>query len=146
MSIKFTDNLIFDIYLKKELINNIDFNNKDDLEQYLKKLFKTLKNKYDIIVEGFYDITVYIDKYYGVVFHLEKEDLDYYDYFKNQVDMRIVTVDTEFMYQVEDIPFDILNKIKVCIIDNDIYLKIKDKLTNLEMMNLIENSKLIFNK
>lgn len=146
MSIKFIDSLILDIYVKKEFINDINFNSKEDLEKYLKKLFKTLKNKYDIVVEGFYDITVYIDKFYGVVFHLEKEDLDYYDYFKNQVDMRIITIDTEFMYLVDDIPSNLLNKVKVCVKDDNIYIKIKEKLTKLEMMELVENSRLIFDK
>ena len=146
MSIKFIDNLILDIYVKKELIDNIDFKNKDDLEIYLKKLFKTLKDKYNIVIEGFYDITVYIDKYYGVVFHLDKEDLDYYDYFKNQVDMKLVILDTEFMYEVEDIPKEILNKVKVYIVGDNIYLKIKKELTKLEMMKLIESSKIVYQK
>ena len=145
MSIKFIDNLILDIYIKKELIDNVNFNDKEDLEKYLKKLFKTLKNKYDITIEGFYDITVYIDKFYGVVLHLEKEDLDYYDYFKNQVDMRLITTNTEFMYLVEDIPKYLLNKVDILIKDDNVYLKIKKKLTNLEMMELIENSTLIYN-
>ena len=146
MSIRFIDNFTLDVYIKKELIDNIDFNNKEDLEKYLKSLFKTLKNNYDIVIEGFYEITVYTDKYYGVVLHLEKDELDYYDYFKNQVDMRIVTVDTNFMYLVEDIPNSILNKVNVCVKDNNIYLKIKEKLTKLEMMELIENSKIIYDK
>lgn len=144
MSIKFIDNLILDIYLKKQLVTDIDFKSQDDLEKYLKDLFKVLKNKYSITIEGFYEITVYVDKYYGVVLHLEKEDLEYYDYFKNQVDMRIVTIETDFLYQVEDIPTNILNKVKVCIKDNNIYLKIKKELTELEMMTLIENSKLVY--
>ena len=146
MSIKFIDDLTMDIYVKKELINELDFNDKDTLEKYLKKLFKTLKNKYSITIEGFYDIDVYIDKYYGVVFHLEKEDIDYYDYFKNQVDMRIITIDTEFMYKVDDIPLNLLDKINVFAINNEIYIKIKDDLTNLEMMELVENSRLVFDK
>jgi len=145
MSIKFIDNLILDIYIKRELVSNIDFNNKDDLEKYLKKLFKTLKNKYEVMIEGFYDITVYIDKFYGVIFHLEKEDIDYYDYFKNQVDMRLITKDTEFMYLVDDIPEYLINKVNVCVKGDNIYLKLKEKLTNLEMMKLIENSKLVYN-
>jgi len=145
VSIRFIDNFTLDIYIKKELIDNIDFNNKDDLEKYLKKLFKTLKNKYDIVIEGFYDINVYVDKYYGVVFHLEKEDLDYYDYYKNQVDMRIMTINTEFLYLVEDIPYYILNKVNVLIENKEIYLKIKENLTKLEMMKLLENSKVVYN-
>ena len=146
MSIKFIDDLTMDIYVKKELINDLDFNDKDTLEKYLKKLFKTLKNKYSITIEGFYDIDVYIDKYYGVVFHLEKENIDYYDYFKNQVDMRIITIDTEFMYEVEDIPRSILNKVNVLVIDDNIYIKLKEKLNKLEMMELIENSRLVYDK
>ena len=145
MNIKFIDDLTLDIYIKKELIDNIDFNNKDDLEEYLKKLFKTLKNKYNIVIEGFYDITVYCDKYYGVIFHLEKDNIEYYDYFKNQVDMRIITIDTEFFYLVDDIPFDLLNKVEVLIKDNKIYLKIKEQLTKLEMMKLLEISKIVYN-
>ena len=144
MNIKFIDNLTLDIYIKKELIDNIDFNSKEDLEKYLKKLFKTLKTKYEVTIEGFYDITVYIDKYYGVVFHLEKEDIEYYDYYKNQVDMRLITVDTEFLYKIDDIPFNLLDKVDIFTKNNDIYLKIINDLTNLEMMELIENSKVVY--
>jgi len=144
VSIKFISNLIFDIYVKKYLVKDIDFSNKEDLEKYLKKLFKILKNKYNITIEGFYNITIYIDKYYGIVLHLEKEELDYYDYYKNQVDMRLITIDTDFMYQVDDIPFNILNKLKILIKNKNIYLTIKEELTDIEMMNLIENSKIIY--
>ena len=144
MSIKFNSNLIFDIYIKKYLIEGIDFSIKSDIEKYLKKLFKTLNNKYNIAVEGFYNITVYIDKYYGIVLHLEKEELDYYEYYKNQVDMRLVTVHTDFMYEVDDIPFDIINKVRISNKNKIIYLTLKEKLTDLEMMKLIENSKIIY--
>ena len=144
MSIKFIDDLIFDIYVKKELINNINFNNKNELENYLKKLFKILKNKYNIKIEGFYNITVYIDKYYGVIFNIEQEELEYYNYIKNQVDMKVITIDTEFSYLVENIPFEIINKINIHIKNNNIYLKIKEELTNLEMMKLLEFSKVVY--
>ena len=144
MSIKFNSELVFDIYVKKYLIDGINFSIKSDIEKYLKKLFKTLNNKYNIVVEGFYNITVYIDKYYGIVLHLEKEELDYYEYYKNQVDMRLVTVHTDFMYEVDDIPFDILNKVKINNKNKNIYLTLKEKLTDLEMMKLLENSKIIY--
>ena len=145
MNIKFIDDLTLDIYIKKELINNIDFNSKEDLEKYLKKLFKTLKNKYQITVEGFYDISVYIDKYYGVVFHLEKEDIEYYDYYKNQVDMRLITINTEFLYKIDDIPLNLLDRISIINKDSDIYLKLKKELPKLEMMILLENSQIVYN-
>lgn len=144
MSIKFISNLVFDIYVKKYLVKDIDFSSKEDLEKYLKKLFKVLKNKYNLIIEGFYNITVYIDKYYGIILHMEKEELDYYEYYKNQVDMRLVTIDTDFMYEVEDIPFDIIDKINIKSNHDNIFLTLKQELTNIEMMNLIENSIIIY--
>ena len=140
MSIKYINELILDIYIKKENIKNINFNNKEDIEKYLKKLFKLLKNKYDITIEGFYNITIYKDKNYGIVLHLEKEELEYYNYFKNQVDMRLSTVNTNFLSKVNDIPLSILPKIEIINKDNNMFIKIKNKLTKLEMMNLIENS------
>ena len=146
VSIKFIDDLILDIYIKKELIDNIDFNSKEDLEKYLKKLFKNLKNKYNVVIEGFYNITVYIDKYYGVILHLEKDELEYYSYFKNQVDMRIITFDTEFLYLVDDIPINLLNKFDVIEKENELYLKVKKELTKLEMMQLLENSVIIYDE
>lgn len=144
MNIKFVNKFVIDIYIKKELINNIDFNNKEDLEKYLKKLFKILKNKYNITIEGFYDINVYIDKYYGVIFHLEKEEMEYCDYYKNQVDMRIITMDVEFLYLVEDIPYNLLNKVSIKINNNNIYLKLKEQLNKVEMMKLLEISKVVY--
>ena len=145
MNIKYIDELTFDIYIKNQLIENINFDNKEDIEKYLKKLFKILNQKYKIIIEGFYNITIYIDKYYGIVIHLEKENLEYYEYYKNQVDMRLITVHTDFMYLVNDIPKSIINKIKLQIKDNNIYIKIINKLNDLEMMKLMEFSEIVYN-
>lgn len=145
MSVKFIDDKEFDIYLKANFIKDIDFNKKEELEIYFKRLFKILNNKYNIKVEGFYEITVYVDKFYGVILHLEKEELDYYDYFKNQVDMRIMTIDTEFLYLVDDIPFNIIDKIEIITNNDNIYIKIKKKLNDIEMMNLMENCVITYN-
>lgn len=145
MNIKYIDELTFDIYIKNQLIENINFDNKEDIEKYLKKLFKILNQKYKIIIEGFYNITIYIDKYYGIVIHLEKEELEYYEYYKNQVDMRLITVHTDFMYLVNDIPKSIIDKIKIENKDNNIYIKIINKLNDLEMMKLMEFSEIVYN-
>ena len=144
MSIKFISELVLDIYLKKEIIGNINLRDKEILENYLRDLFKKLKDKYDIEIFGYYEIIVYIDEFYGVILHLEKEELDYYDYFKNQVDMKVSIIDKEFMYEVSDIPKEILNKVKVYIKNDNIYLKIIDNLTLIEKMNLLENSKIVY--
>lgn len=146
MHIKFIDDFILDIFVNKEVLGQVNIKDNGCLEKYLKRMFRILKEKYNIIINGFYDITIYVDKYYGILFHLEKEDMDYYDYFKNQVDMKITIIDTEFIYKVEDIPKSIFNKVRIFIKNNNIYLKIIDDLTDAEMMDLLENSEIEYEK
>ena len=144
MSRKYIDSLTLDIYLKKEIIQNVNFKDKDSIEKYLKKLFQKLKEKYDLIIEGYYQVKRYIDEYYGIIIHLEKEDIDYLDYFKNQVDMRIIVENINFYYLVNDIPNDIIKKVDIINKNNNVYLKIKNELTKLEMMILLENSSIVY--
>ena len=145
MSIKYIDELTFDIYIKKEFINNIDFNKQENIENYLKEIFKKLNQKYNLCVDGFYNIYIYKDKYYGIIIHIEKEELDYYEYYKNKIEMRIISIETEFMYLVNDIPLNIINKISIENKDNNIYIKLKEELTNIEMMKLLEFSEIVYN-
>ena len=131
MKIKYIDEDIFDIYIIKDKITNVDFNNDKELEKYLKKLFKVLKDDYSVNIEGFYDVVIYIDKYYGIVIHMEKEKLEYYNYYK-EIDMRLTIKESIFLYQIDNY---IKNK-KIHIIDNNMYLEI----TNYnDLINVIEN-------
>ena len=131
MKIKYIDENIFDIYIIKDKLN-IEFNNDRALEKYLKELFKVLKDDYSVNIEGFYDVVIYIDKYYGIVIHMEKENLDYYNYYK-EVDMRISIKNSTFLYQVDDY---IKNK-KIHIINNNMYLEITNPS---DLIYIIENS------
>ena len=144
MSIKFIDEFIFDIYVKKYLIKNINFDKKEELQKYLKHLFKLLNNKYDIKMEGFYNVVIYIDNFYGIIVHVEKENITYYDYYKNEVDMRIIVKNINFKYKIDDIPFNLKDKIKIESDKNNIYLIILKELSKIEMMNLMESSVLIY--
>lgn len=141
MNVKFIDDMTFDIILRNA---NIDYNNKEYLEEYLKKIFKRLYDYYSMDIEGFYNINLYIDKYYGMIFHLEKEVLEYYEYFKNQVDMRIIINETEFLYKVDDLIDKVKDKTQIIVKDDNIYLKITKELTEEEMMTLCENSEVIY--
>ena len=88
----------FIVFLNK--YNKIDFENKLKLEKYFRNLFTTIKDKYNIEVNGYYDINIYNDKNYGVIIEIESEDLDYYNYF-NQIDMEInVLKDSLFLYEI----------------------------------------------
>lgn len=137
------------IYLNQFNLIDIDFKNMDILEDSFKKLLKKLNNYYHIDINGYYNINVYIDSYYGAILQIEKESLDYYDYFESDtIAMRIKKIDADFLYEVEDFLFakDFLNKFKLITKNNHIYLKIIDDLSYKEYLLLTEMSKIVYDK
>lgn len=129
------------IYIKKEEINDLNFNKVDELEEYFKNLIIKLKNLYDISITGFYNIKVFIDKIYGMVLQLEKEEIDYYD--DNQIEMRIIKEDVRFLYEVND-PFKI-KKTKLIKRKDKYYLMILENILYKDFLNVLENSKIVYN-
>ncbi len=142
------ENMCYIVYLNKYKLSSFNFEKKDLIEKKFKKLFKKLKYFYGIDISGYYNIEIFIDKYYGAVLRIEKESIDYYDYFdsKDTVAMRIKKYNTNFLYQVEDYFFikDIKDKFKIYKKDNNIYLKIINKLQDKDFYLLLEMSKLIY--
>ena len=74
------DDFNIEVFLGKE---NFNLDCKDELEDYLKKFFNRLKEYYDIEVKGFYDIDIYIDKNYGAVLDINRDDIDFEPIFNN---------------------------------------------------------------
>jgi len=144
VKITIEDNSEIYIYLNKYLTLNCDFNNKEEIEKYLKTLFKKLNNYYQITISGYYIINMYIDKFYGTVLKIKKEDIGYYDYCDNHVDMRIIYHYVDFLYLIEDLEQFTYNKLDIYVNKDNIYLKINKELTEKEMGILIENSNIIF--
>ena len=83
-------------------IPKIDFKNMDELETYFRNLFLKLKKIFHITFTGLYNIDIYLDQYCGVVIELKKEDLEYIDYYDNEIDMRIISHDATFLYEIPD--------------------------------------------
>lgn len=142
MKLENKDNLLI-IYLKNKLVSGIDFTNKKELEKYFKELFIKLKEYYNIKINGYYNINVYIDKYYGAILELEKEELDYYNYFNNQVDMHIITENIDFLYLIDDYFITDYLGDYTLFLYKDKYYVLANKNTNINY--LLENSKIIYN-
>ncbi len=137
------DNIVIYIYDKKykNLLKN------DNLEDYFKELFIKLKDSYDIKIAGYYDIVLYLDKYYGAIIILEKEDIEYYSYLNNQIDMQITRYEDFFLYKIKNtflVDKNILDKVVIYKYKNNFYFKLKAELSNLEFGRLIENSDIVF--
>ena len=132
------DNIILNI--RNERIKDINFNDNEELREYFKKIFSKMKEKYKILINGFYYVKIYKNKYYGIIIELEKSDMEYYDYYIDEIDMHIEIVESIFLYQIDDIYItESLKKDNdIILYQNKLYLKINRNLNNIEIDKLIE--------
>lgn len=133
----------FEIYLFNK-ISNIHFKSEKYIEAFLRKLFIRLKKYYDLKISGFYEIDVFIDKSYGIILNIRKNKLDYYELYDNQVDMKIKINYYKFLYLIDNYNFKKSNY-DIYMYKDNIYLLPNKKIDNIELANLIENSKIIYN-
>lgn len=120
------------IYLKENEIKNIDFKNKIEVEELFKNLFLKLKKRYDEI-NGFFYITVYLNKYLTVV-ELEKEESEY-EYLSSKIDMQIeVLEDSIILKEYDNINYVKGNTFYVC--NNKYYTKYLDD-KDMEFFNIV---------
>lgn len=135
------------IFLNKLYLRELNFDVREDLEEYFKELFLKLKSYYAINISGYYNINVYIDNDYGLVINLNKEDIEYYDYFDNQIDMRISLKDSKFLYCIDDpLALPIFNKSEIYFYHGKCYLDFIGDIDNTTMMYLLEFSDIVFDE
>ncbi|MBQ7141001.1 MAG: hypothetical protein IJO32_05805 [Bacilli bacterium] len=139
------NNIVF--YLSKEYLNKIHFKIDVDVEKEFKKLFIRLKNIYNLNLNGYYEVIVYINDLYGIIIEMEKDDDEYIKIFGDTLDMKITfKFDCEILYKIENIDFIDFSKYNLYYKNNNLYISIKDKylLEKNEYLNLLENSKLVY--
>lgn len=128
-------------------LSDMDFSleeNVDKTEDKFRDIFLNLKNLYNMDIEGYYGIDIYKNKFYGMVVLIEKEDIDYFDYFDNQIDMRIsIHNDHLILYELDDyfvLPSSLLDKMKLYFYHNRIYGELTDFISKLDGAYLQEYS------
>lgn len=132
------------VFLNHYQMKKFDFQNREQLEEYLKEIFLKLKHDHQISIAGYYQIGVYLDPYYGTILNIEKEELEYFDYYDNQIDMRITIYhDCIFLYELFDylqLSPTILKKGRLYRFQDQLYFKLNEVLTEIELGNLLEHS------
>ena len=120
------------------------------LHDYFKKLFQKLKKDYQIDISGYYSITLYQDNVYGIIMDIRKEFADYFDYFDNQVDMKIdINKDYSFLYKLDRhslLDSNIFPYLNLYTYKNEIYGRPKKTINQYLLGNLIENSIIVYGK
>lgn len=145
-----TSNNNTSIFLNKYYTKDLNIDNRELLENYFRRLFKSLNKNFDFNISGYYNIKIHIDNFYGAIIELIKDDVDYFDYFINQVDMRIlIEKNSCFLYNIKDYFFiddSLKKKIKIYLYQNEMFLKINEELNEIELGKILENGTIIYGK
>lgn len=138
------DNII--LVINNENLDNIDFKNNEEIKEYFRKIFFKIKERYKILLNGFYYVRIYKDKYYGIFIEIEKSEMDFYDYYIDEIDMHIEIEQSIFLYQINDtyIPKELKKKNDIILYQNNIYLKVNRELSNIEKGKLTEISNILY--
>lgn len=93
MKVEYVDNMLI-IYLKDIIV--------DDIEDLCQDIIDKLERHFNIILKGFYDVNVYVDKRYGIVLEFIMEELDLYIDF-SKVELHFIENNNNFLYEIFDI-------------------------------------------
>ncbi len=132
------------LYLNKMYISSLDFSDKELADKYLKKLFVKISNKYDIEFNGYYLVKLYVDTNYGVIIEIKNEELEYLDYFSNQIEMNTEVVYGSFLYEISDLNEEFVDDFTIYKFDNKFYLRVRNDVSDMEMGKLLEHAKIIY--
>lgn len=117
----------------------MDFNETNQVEKQLKNILLRLKYYYSIDIQGFYEVKVYKDRHYGLILELKKDLLEYFDYYEDEIEMRIELIEVDFVYEVKDIlelSKEILKKSAIYLDKNKYYIQVKEEIN---MAKFLEN-------
>lgn len=140
------DNII--VFLNKFYIKKLDFSIDKNLDKSFKGLFKIMSNYYDIEIIGCYNIKIYQDNICGYIINIEREDIDFYNYYDDHIDMRInIIKGDKFIFKVDEnsvIDSNVLKYVYIIKNNDNLYLIPKRTINQYELGNIIENTKIIY--
>ncbi len=135
------------IFLDKIYLQKLKLNNPKTMEKKLIKLINKIQNQNNINLNGYYNVYLYKDDNYGLIIDMQKENLEYLDYFNNQIELNIEIIEDTFLYKVDDIfniSKNLLNKFIIYKVSEDIYIKVKKEITSIELGIILENAEVVY--
>lgn len=125
------------VYLNKDKIKNIDFKIKKQVESCFREVFSKIKKRLDKDINGLFSINVYLNDSFGAILNIEKENIEYYDYFSNQIDMQIeIEYDAKILLEFDDI-FNIKCNNNIRRYNKKYYIEYDDDIRYVEFSNVI---------
>lgn len=131
------DNFIIYRLKNKENIENLG---KEEIEKYIKKTLLHIKKRYLSSISGFYNVTLYMNKKYGLILEVNKEsDLDF---FPDLIDIKLKLERNALVYLKLDDYF-LIKDYETYYYDNNFYVNIDD-ISDIDIVKLSDYYSLIY--
>lgn len=138
MRLEVIENDDYRVYLNSLYIDDFDINNNSELGKYIKKIILKIRKIYNIVLEGFYEVHVYILKYLGLIVEIKNID----KYVSKTIDLKIIVHnDDEIYLKIDDYEL-IDNYDDLKYLDNYFYFNI-DNLKKEDIFKIIEHYKVV---
>jgi len=138
MRLEVIDDDNYKVFINNDYMDDFDIDNNNELGKYIKKVILKIRKIYNVILEGFYEVHVYMLKYLGMIFEIKNIDR----YLSKTIDLKIIVHNDEEVYlQIPE--YELLGKYKYLkYLDNYFYLNIND--IEEDNLYLIEHYKIVY--
>lgn len=139
MRLEKIDNDYYKVFINSGYIDEFDINNNGELGKYIKKIILKIRKIYNMILEGFYEVHVYILKHLGMI--LEIKNID--SYLSKTIDLKIIVHNDEEIYlQIPE--YELLEEYKnFKYLNNSFYLN-ANNIKERDVFKVNEHYKLIY--
>lgn len=137
----------FIIYLNNDYIKKINLDLENNAEYNFRNLLDKLKSIYNLNLYGYYKVIVYINKNYGIIIELLKEDDEYIKIFGESLDLKILfKPESKIFYEIETFNNYDIGKINIYYYNNKFYIEVLEIEKKDNYLSLLEDSKIVYGK
>lgn len=139
MKVEIIDEDNYKIFINNDYKKDLDVDNKDELGKYIKQIILKIRKIYNVLLEGFYEVHVYVIKFIGII--LEIKNID--SYLGKTVDLKIIVHNDEEVY-LKVYRYELIESYhRLKYLNNYFYLDINDLLEE-DVYKLIESSNIVY--
>lgn len=135
----------YKVFINNEKIKSVNFYSEESLEVFIRDIIMQLKHRYNVMLRGLYDVSIFLNEKVGALINIEK--IEAFLLPQRDIDLRIKIVsDSKFYFKTKE--FEILKEFdNIYFYDDNYYIdasNISDFIRYVEFGDIIYDENLNF--
>lgn len=129
----------YKVYINNLYESNLNIENKEEVGKFIKDIILKIRKIYNVLLEGLYEVDVYVIRYLGIVLEIKNIDR----YISKTVDLKIIIHNEDEVY-LKISRFELLDEYhSLKYLNNNFYLNTSNLLEK-DIYKLIENFEIVY--